>query len=559
MGKVKKELLAIILLLFLSYPSIKSLLVPGGYTSHDLTHHVVRQISMHNLLSEGQFPPRWSGNLNNGYGYPTFIFIYPLPALLGEVFHETGLNYVESVKAVMLFSMLSSVVGMYLFLRELFGKKARLAVFLGAIFFLYAPVRFLNVYVSAAVGNALALGILPFIFWSLVKLSKGARWGILTGSLSLAALVAAHNVTTLMFAPVILVFSLYLLLNSKNPRQLFLYFAATALFGAGISAFFWLPALIEKQYIIYNEVLPRFWADHFPTLKQLIRSPWGYGFSKPGLVDGLSFQIGLIHIFVVGLLSISFWFYRKKKEFAQLSFFSLTFFVTSIFLMLEISLPLWDSVPLLGFVQFPGRFLAVAVFSASIAATLLVYHLPFKKLLFLFLLVLVLYANRNHLRVNLPFNPGEDFYLSQQTTTTMAGEHLPRWGRIPPKPSSEKLSLLEGEAEITLAENKSHKVAAHISSKEDIRLRFNQFYFPGWTIKANGQNVDFNYLEEGENRGLPVFELPAGEYKLEANFTKTPVRKTADAASLTALIVWIGSFILLTRGNPGAFSFLKGA
>ena len=106
---MKRELLIVALLLLLSFPAIKALLQPGGFTSHDLTHHVIRQISMDKLLSEGQFPPRWSGDLNNGFGYPVFLFNYPLPAIIGEIFHKAGLNFVYSVKAVLLLSMILSV------------------------------------------------------------------------------------------------------------------------------------------------------------------------------------------------------------------------------------------------------------------------------------------------------------------------------------------------------------------------------------------------------------------------------------------------------------------
>ncbi len=94
---MKKETLIIALLLLVSVPAVRALFLPGGFTSHDLTHHVIRQISMDKLLSEGQFPPRWSGELNEGFGYPVFLFNYPLPAIIGEGFHKLGLGFVDSV------------------------------------------------------------------------------------------------------------------------------------------------------------------------------------------------------------------------------------------------------------------------------------------------------------------------------------------------------------------------------------------------------------------------------------------------------------------------------
>ena len=44
---------------------------------------------------------------------------------------------------------------------------------------------------------------------------------------------------------------------------------------------------------------PNYFTDHFVTLKQLIYSPWGYGGSGEGLSDGMTFQLGKIHIGLV--------------------------------------------------------------------------------------------------------------------------------------------------------------------------------------------------------------------------------------------------------------------
>src|SRR3989344_9596356 len=251
---MRLQILSVIFLLLITIPAVKSLLAPGGFTSHDLTHHVLRQISMDKLFSEGQFPPRWSGELNNRYGYPVFLFNYPLPALIGEVFYKSGLGYVDSVKAVLFLSVILSVFGMYLFLKSLLGEE--LAALLGTVFYLYAPIRFVNLYVSGSVGSALALGVLPFVFLGITAISQGKRWGIFVGAVFLAALITYHNVTALMFAPVILGFAAVLIWQSTEKVNLIKRIGIMFLLGLGLSAWFWLPAAIEKQYIRYDELLP---------------------------------------------------------------------------------------------------------------------------------------------------------------------------------------------------------------------------------------------------------------------------------------------------------------
>ena len=552
---MRKEVLIVIGLLVLTIPAVRALFIPGGFTSHDLTHHVVRQISMDRLLSEGQFPPRWSGDLNNGYGYPLFLFNYPLPSMVGELFHLVGLGYVDSVKAVLFTSMVISVLGMYLFLRSLLGSS--LSAFLGAVFYLYAPIRFLNVYVSAAVGSALALGILPFVFWSLLETSKaradalknGKKWAPLVGGVGFAGLILAHNVTALIFTPVILIFLVVCsrLHSNNNLKIYYSRLAAMFLLGLGLSAWFWMPALFEKQYTIFDQIYSNFYKDQFVTLWQLIRSPWGYGLSHPQRPESgdMSYQIGLIHIGV--MLVLSSWFVVRgwKKKEGWIGVFTLATFTTSIFLMLKISQPIWESLPFLSLIQFPLRFQAWSVFSASIAAALLVKYLPLRKMVFVILLGLVIYANRNHWNINQVYDLGEDYYLNLKTTSTSFGEHLPKWGRVVLRPASRgeqaqgKLEFVEGPGEVRVVRDKSAHVLAEVEASTAGQVRLNQFYFPGWEIKVDGKKANLNYLSDGESYGMPVFDIDSGKHIVRAEFKSTPIRNLGDGISIITVIIVI--------------------
>ncbi|OGE25453.1 hypothetical protein A3C32_02555 [Candidatus Daviesbacteria bacterium RIFCSPHIGHO2_02_FULL_41_14] len=529
---IRREVIVILLLLFLSLPTIQDLLFPGPFTSHDLTHHIVRQIDMNRLLSEGQFPPRWSGELNNGYGYPLFLFNYPLPALVGQLFHLLGLGYIDSVKAILGLSLLGSSVTMYLFLRSLLGNRT--AAFLGAIFYLYAPVRFLNVYVSAALGNALALLFVPLVFLSVNKLAKtGKKLWIMGGAISFAALVTSHNVTTVMFAPVIAGFSL-VALYLNNPRfmkQILVMF----LLGLGLSAWFWLPSLVEKQYIRYDQYMDNFFASRFVPFKDILYSTWGYG-------SDFSRQVGIAHwLVMVGLVISSTYLLVKGgikvKEWVTLGTFCLTVFIGAVFLMTEYSRVFWGSVPLLEYVQFPARFLTPAVFAASIAVALLVKHLPFRSILLVGLLGLVLYASRNNMSINQSVEYRDDYYQTLKYTSTAYDEHLPNWARPMMVLSPGKFSVLQGKGVVHIDKNYSSEVKATFITDEETTLQFNQFYFPGWEIKVDDKKVNFDYLLEGESKGFPVFKVPQGMHQIEAVFNKTFIRSLADNISLFSAVI----------------------
>ena len=551
---MKKEILIIILLLVFNYPAVKSLFLEGGYTSHDLTHHVVRQIDIDRLLSEGQFPPRWSGELAFGYGYPLFIFNYPLPPIIGEVFHKMGLNFLDSVKAVFLLSLVGSTIGMYLFLKSLFNSY--LSAFLGSLFYLYAPIHLITVYVSGSPGASMGLVFPPFIFLAIVKLWSASRGEqkknqkfFLIGSLSFAGMILSHNISAFIFMPVILTFMLLLKLLSKkeNPnfiRDVLLMF----MFGLGLSAFFWLPALIEKQYIRYDQLMKRIYIDQFPTLKQIIYSPWGYGLSHPKSPEGgMSYQIGLAHIAVMLILLSQLWRFRKVKVFLFIGVFTILSFLVSIFFMLEISLPFWDNLPFLSYIQFPLRLLIVPVFCASIGAALLVKYLPWKRLVFFLLLFLVVYANRNHLGINQKIDLGEQYYQSLKTTATSFDEDLPIWVlRMRIQKDQSKFSFVSSSGRISILENKSAKVSAQIEATQAAAIRFNQYYFPGWTIKVDGKRVDFDY-QRAEDSGLPIFDIQKGKHQILAEFKNTVDRNIADAISV---IIFITIIIIICKQLP---------
>ncbi len=521
---------------------------------------------MDKMLSEGQFPPRWSGELNNGYGYPVFLFNYPLPAIVGEGFHKLGLGFVDSVKAVLFLSMVISVLGMYLFLKELLGSK--LAAFLGAVFYLYAPLRFSNIYVSAAVGSALAIGIVPFVFWSMVKIKKSlesrvkSQGWILIGAVSFALLILAHNVTALIFAPVIAVFAWMLIREVGGFREFRVVrdFGVMILLGLGLSAWFWLPALAEKQYVRFDEVYSGFYKDQFISLWQLLRSPWGYGLSHPGNPEpgDMSYQLGLVQILVMLLLIPLVWVIgvvRQVREVRVIGGMVLGLFALSIFLMLKVSSPVWEKLPFLSLVQFPLRFQAISIFAASIGTGLFIKWIPAfagmtgKRIVFVTLLVLVIYANRNHWNINQKFDPGEGYYLNLKTTSTTYAEHLPKWGRVMPKGAPAKVEIVRGEGEVRLVRDQSAGVLAEVEASQPVKLRLNQFYFPGWQIKVDGKPVEFNYLTDEESYGLPVFDIEKGKHMVIAEFKNTPVRNVADGLSIISVVVLIGLLCKLSLRN----------
>lgn len=542
---MKKQLFVILFLVLLSIPTVRDLFKPGAYTSHDLTHHIVRTIQMDKILREGQFPPRWVGDLNWGYGYPLFIFNYPLPSMMAVGIHWLGNSFIWSVKLTMAFSMVASLLAMYIFIRYLF--KSELAGIVGGLFYLYAPIRFINVYVSATFGNAVAFMFVPLIFWAITKASRGNfdKKSLLGGALSLAGLILSHNIMALMFLPIVVAYTVFLIWQS--PKKLRVSMIHNSLFlillGLGLSSFFLVPAMVEKSEIRYDSALTGFYKTHFPAWWQLIRSHWGYGFSHPGTAqDDMSFQIGLAHIGVFVLSAL--WLivgWKKISHFDKsLLWFCFGACLVIVFLMLEISMPVWEKIPMLPYIQMPWRLLAVIVFIVSILAGWLVKYAPLRPLCALILALAVIIANRNHWHINEIMAKTDADYMTINNSTTMASEHLPKGSnKFDNEPIAySKITPQDGLAAVVFDNNTSIHVAAKIIALEDNQvIRFNQVYFPGWQFSIDGIPVTGSFPI---NKPLPEFTVSKGTHTFTASFTNTPLRTIADIISLLSAMVIIG-------------------
>src|SRR3990167_7163437 len=84
----------ILFLLIISLPVILPFFHQGYFPTHDGEWAVVRMAEMFREIRDHQFPARYSGYLNFGYGYPLFNFAYPFPYYLGTGLHLLGFGFV---------------------------------------------------------------------------------------------------------------------------------------------------------------------------------------------------------------------------------------------------------------------------------------------------------------------------------------------------------------------------------------------------------------------------------------------------------------------------------
>lgn len=538
---MRKEIIFILFLIIIGLFGVKALFHPGFYTSHDGEHQVIRLYHFDQALKDGQIPPRWAGTADNGYGYPLFIFSYQLPWYLGVPLLRLGFSLTDAVKGVFILGFVLSGVVMAAWLREMWGFIPALT---GAILYIWAPYRFSNIFVRASLGEATAFIFIPLVFWGIWKCSDKNQWrkGIILGSIGLSGIILSHLMVLIVFALPLIFWAMIQVRNSANPKATIRNILLAVLLGFGISVYYWLPALVERQYTQASQILKSHYLDHFVSLKQLIYSRWGYGFDFPGTAkDEMSFQIGIaqwLSMIFLAVTVIILWLQKRKVE--KLAAFLIFSFVFSIVMILPISKPVWEQISRYLYFDFPWRFLSLAVFAGSLAAALAIGRLKrLSWLLAIFLLLVAFYTNRNHLHVNQYVYHDDSFYINNLQTTNMFDEYRPK--TIDHNYLQKRRERFEvDEQTVTIIKQVSHSNHLLVTGEanQDSRVKVNIAFYPGWKIWLNGKEQS-NILSEG---GVMEIKIPKGSFALETKFTNTPVRTVANFISFLSLL----SLVVLT-------------
>ena len=527
---MRRFLPSFIVLLFFSILALRSLVQNSFYTSHDGFTHTARIAAYFQALSDGQFPPRWAPNFNNGLGSPIFTYIYPVPYFLGSATHFVGFSFQDSFRLVMVLSTFLSSAFMYFWLKRNFGSTPALV---GAIFYVWVPYRFLNLYVRAAYAENLAYMFLPVILLSL----QDKKWKMFV--FSLALLLLTHNVVAAMFLPTIIGWGI---LQKSSLKKMVLGMVA----AFSLAAFIYLPDFFERGYVLFDSGI-NYFSDHFVAFWQFFRSPWCYGFDFAGTTsDAMSFQLGLTQI---GVFVMAIYLAAKKKSLPAIFFTSLTVLVTAIMTETPWSVGLWKTVPVMkNIIDFPWRFIGVTTLTFSFLAAFVVSQVRYKKVVAVVCILAVLVFNRNHLRVNETASfPDKDFINYTGASTATSGEFTPRWHNdrdffIPEK----KVEVLRGNTDISNIIYNSFGVSFLATGSEAAKIRINRLYFPQTDIFLNGSQLekDKQYritgrtsFEKLDDSGLIQVDFlpPGGKYQLK--FSETPLRKIGNVISLGSLVL----------------------
>lgn len=534
----KNKFVLDILFLFMIFVSALLVVRPffneGYFKTDDGEWAIVRLAEMKSEIRDLQIPPRWSGFLNHGYGYPLFNFVYPLPYYFGLIPNALGFDLTQCIKILFVASVLSSGIGMYFVGKFLRDKGTG---FIISLLYLSSPYRIVNLYSRGSLGEILSGGLFPFlVLFFLLFLKKGEGKYYALSSLFLFLLLLSHNVSALFFIPILGIISVCELLKNNRDRLPVIrrtFFVLVS--GLILSSYFVIPALLEKKYIVLSVSPLTDISNYFLT----VSSVFGISVSKFGSL----FQIGIFQVFsfflmiFAAIISVI----RSQKSLKDKNTYSAGILslalILYIFMMTSASRMLW-SLPLISSVDFPWRLLGPISFLISFV---IVFSVPSKVvkvplILFSIFSLITIIPNAS---VNNYFIKNDTYYTSNDATTTSADELMPIW--VSEKPTERyqaKIEFLNGYGPVTIEYQRSNYLKATVDAGINSQILVNAIYYPGWEYKINGVITE-PVLYEG--KGISLFSIPAGKSTIEGKLTETPLRLISD---LITLVSGISVFLL---------------
>jgi len=564
------DLLAVLFAVPLAIP----FLTTDWFFGHD-NMHLIRLFEQDVMIHAGQFPVRWYPDVAAGYGSPHPQFYAPLFYLLAQLFLFAGLPLAASLKATIVGVTLGTSLAMYRWVRALFGETSGL---IAAIALSYAPYHMLDLYVRTAFSELTVFLFLPLTLLAFHRLaSRVGAPTIAAAGAAVGALCLAHTITVMLVPPLLAGCVLLSLWRRDVDRRFLPGAAAASVLGFGIAAFFLVP-LVAERGAVDAEIYASAYFDyrkHFAALAQLLHSPWGFGLSREGTGDGISFRLGLLQI-AGGAIALWRWpGLRAERRRAAGIIFAALISAAGIFMALPISSPLWALVPPLRCVQFPWRFLILPAIGLSFLCGAAAWGgrtgregngsldsraagAPIWIAGILFVVTLVASAEMFGFRQRIPFerigfggdhtdmrDRGEKDAGASPTVFTRAFvraetlhwfDHLPPGGYpYPPKEdlAKPKAEIERGGADIEMLEESPSRYRMRVRASLPSLLRLNVYRFPGWSWELDGRPASAG--PPPGRRPILTLEVPAGEHVAVATYVRTPARFWGDALSAAAL------------------------
>jgi hypothetical protein len=565
-------------------------LIWGNSCGHDFDFHLASWLDAHAAWTQGILYPHWSPSPNWGAGEPRFVFYPPLTWMLGAAF-GTIFPW-KGVQLAILCSFLALTGLATRMLARHLGLTDGPATLAGCVA-LFSGYSMFTAYERSAFGELAGGFWIPLLLLLVLRdcSSSLSAWRrAFDGSAALLALVIAgawlSNAPLGVMASYLLAavaLAVALLRRSWAP---IIRSCVGVVLGLGLSAVYLVPAAVEQRWVAIRVAIDD------PGLA--IQNSFLFGHhANPNLElhDVELLRVSIIAVIMLGIAFLSIFIaWRRGRLPQQRSWWIPLALIPLAILLLQlpISLPIWNALPKLRFLQFPWRWLVVleAPMAIFFAAAVWPTHRWLRNLVVALCCVLFLFTTAlSLLTFHQPcdledkvagmlraYRSGEGFegtdeYAPPQADNSLVADDLPD-ACLTTNPAvilaaSEDGNIPEwdpanGHCDATyswsrhngILPSEHRRLSADVPHAGFLMLRLREY--AAWKVHVNGNLVAFGADPllprlPHRNDGLMVVPVPAGRVELAVDRATTPDEVTGRWLSAIALILLVGLYFVERR------------
>jgi uncharacterized membrane protein len=526
--------------------STRALLRGQLIDGHDATEYPPRLVEFTSALLQGhQLPPLWAPDLGSGHGQPLFEFAPPLIYAAALPLRLAGFSSIDALQFALAFFVALGGIAFYL-LARIYGANrfVALAVTGG---WLFAPYLDVDLYVSSRFAEASALALAPLALLALERvLDRPSFPRIAAGAAAMALIPLGHNAMALLLFPVFGALVVFEAAVSSHRSRVAVAGAATVVGGLALSAFFWMPALLEKDFVKTELLRTDFlnWRIHAISPYQLLWSRWGFGYSVAGPHDGLSFAPGLLMISLALIGAAIALRSKDPRRRARTIVFTLAA-VTAGWLATGDSAVVWSRVETLQYLAYPWRTLSVVALMLPLLALPALQRLSPRGVLAVLGLILLLNLSHTEPKGYLTYD--EEYYAPQSIAekglnTTTREEYEPRWVATRPPDSAAKLRARDGQISVQTLKLARSEQLFKAAAAQKTNMEALTFYYPGWSVSIDDTEVP---ISPCPTSGTICFEMPPGVHTVKLRLGMTTTRRIAALISFVSILLLVAILIAL--------------
>lgn len=510
--------------------NVPLILLDQLYGTEDLNAYYRWSQQFSQALQEGIWQPRWYSWACEGLGSPAFLYrssiFFYLVALVQFLCDDTWL-------AMRITVWLTALITGYIAWRGLKTVAPPALALLGSLCLQINPFAFhiLNLHNLFTFYAATA----PLLWMLLATLHFQRPRICLSLSLAIAALTLTHTLaaflalTTLPFA-----FIPGLIRRSKTALAQSIFWGLSCLLGLGLAGYFIYPAMSSQHLIQTSRWVEPHFIDWHNSFIVPIFTAAQYGMRWKGVQWGfgsLVLATTMVLLFIIGRQR------RAKQPITDFNLRACTILIASGLLASELSFLLWDKCAFLQMVQWPYRYLLVAVPSAIIGtATVMGNQRPricqlAAAILGLYVLCSLAIQIKSLPISSIPHFPTlrvQDY--DQVNTPGNAWTVYLEQGGLPAECATHDVVLLEQHM-------RTHERYWRFSANHEASLRLPLFHMPAWRVMLDGTRQP---AHRDESSGLLMINLPAGTHQVVVCWALLPdeiIGRSISLASLMMLII----------------------